>query len=513
MFARLGRFAYRRRWLVVACWLALFVASLPVLPRVPGQLAVGGFSSPRTEAARARAILQAQIPSYSPSELVVIFHSDRLAATSPEYVAQASAALAELPTLPQVTGVVPFTANPRQIAADGHTAYTVVRLSLPPEQAQRLMDRIRRTIQPTELQVSLAGGPAFYADIERTTERDLRRAEVVAIPFALVALVLVFGSVVTAGIPIAVGGLSVAAVLGAIYLLAQVVDLSIFVLNLSTMLGLGLAIDYSLFMTSRFREELAHRPVEEAVAVTVATAGRAVFFSGITVLIGLGGLVFFDFMFLRSVGIAGALVVAFALCGALTLLPAVLAIIGHRVDALALFRRRQETGAFWQTVSHLVMDRAWVVLVAVATLIVLLGLPFRHVKLSSPDATILPRSTPSRQAFETLRARFGDGEISPLVLAITSSDPINAPQNIAALYDLTRQIAADPRVWSITSLVTVDPRVSLEQYQYVYADPTRIADPVARAAYEQFAGPRATVVYVYTRFLPGSGQAQGRRRS
>lgn len=189
-------------------------------------------------------------------------------------------------------------------------------------------------------------------DVERISEQDLRRAEVIAIPFALLALVLVFGSLVGALVPLVVGGLSVAAVLGVLYVVAGRVNMSIFVLNLTTMLGLGLAIDYSLFMTSRFREELRHRDVEEAVAVTTGTAGRAVFFSGLTVLIGLSGLTLFDFMFLRSVGVAGVLVVSVAVLGALTLLPAVLGFVGTNIDRLRLYRPRETHGAgaggqFW----------------------------------------------------------------------------------------------------------------------------------------------------------------------
>ena len=161
----------------------------------------------------------------------------------------------------------------------------------------------------------VAGGPVFYADIEKASSADLRRGEVVAFPLALIALVLVFGSLVAAVTPIVIGGFSVIAILASLFLLGHVTDLSIFVLNLATMLGLGLAVDYSLFITWRFREELARRPAADAVAVTVATAGRAIFFSGLTVLIGLGGLTIFPFMFLRSVGIAGLIVVFFSVAG------------------------------------------------------------------------------------------------------------------------------------------------------------------------------------------------------
>ncbi len=508
MFLHLGRFAYRRRWYVIAAWLIVFIASVPILPRVTGVLAVGGFSSRGTETARAQQILETQIPGYSPSDLVIIFHDPALTANSPDFIAQTNTALKDVLTLPHVTGESTYLQNPRQVSTDGHTAYDVVHLDIPSESAQRLVDNVRASIHPTSLETRVAGGPAFYADIETVTERDLRRAEVIAIPFALLALVLVFGSLVTAGIPIVVGGISVACVLGMIFLTAHVVDLSIFVLNLATLLGLGLAIDYSLFMTSRFREELTRFDVPEAVAVTVAAAGKAVFFSGLTVLIGLSGLAIFNSMFLRSVGVAGALVVTFAVFGALTLLPAVLGIVGTRVDRLSIHRRRGEGSNFWQAVADRVMAHPWVVLIPVVAFLLVLGTPFTRVNLSSPDATILPTSTGSRQGFEILRSQFGDGSISPIVVAVQSKDPINAPQNVAALYNLTRQIAQDTRAWRIDSIVTLDPRISLAQYQMMYSHPSLVNDPFIGPAYSQLAGTHATVIYVYTQSLPGRDEAK-----
>jgi len=503
MFYRTGRWAYRHRRLVILLWALAFLAAVPILPRLTDELKVGGFSNPTIEAARARALLEAEIPSFAPSTLVVIYQSDSLVATDPQFSAAAEQSLAGLSTLPEVTGVTPFQANPAQISRDGHTAYSLVQLSLSPEQSQRLMPDIREAIVDVpDVEVTLAGAPAFYEDVERISEQDLRRAEMIAIPFALVALVLVFGSLVGAAVPLAVGALSVAAVIGLLWLVAHILDMSIFVLNLTTMLGLGLAIDYSLFMTSRFREESPHRTLEDAIAMTVGTAGRAVFFSGLTVLIGLAGLALFDFMFLRSVGIAGALVVAVAVLGALTLLPAVLGIVGPHIDRGRLFRRESHGGSpFWSVLANTVMRHPWLVLVPVMAFLILLGLPFRHAKLSSPDATILPLSVESRQGFEVLRREFGDGEISPIVVALRSPGGITSEDNLAALWDFTRHFAADERVTRIDSLVTLDPRLSLAQYDLLY-NTGQMSDPFVAAARQQFAGPDATVVLMYTRGLP-----------
>ena len=277
MFNLLGTLATRHNRLVIGLWLGIFLVCAPLIPRLPSVLKVGGFSSPEIESARARHSLEQSLDSFSPSVLILIFSSDRFQATDPTFVASSEIAIAGILGHPDVDGVTRFTDNPAQIAADGRTAYVLVQIDAPPEEAQRILPDIRGRLIETELETTIAGAPAFFEDVERLSERDLRRAELFAIPFALLALLFVFGTLMGAGVPLVVGGFSVATVLGMLFVVGQYIDLSIFVLNLTTMLGLGLAIDYSLFMTSRFREEIANNQPREAARRTVTTAGRAVF--------------------------------------------------------------------------------------------------------------------------------------------------------------------------------------------------------------------------------------------
>lgn len=509
MFYRLGVLACQRRRLFLGVWLAMLVVSLPLAPRLPDALKVGGFSNDNVEAARARAVLEESLDSFTPSVLVVIFESDDMRATDQEFIVQSELALSRILSHPEVVNVTRFIDNPRQISDDGHTAYTLVHLASDSQDAQRLLPEFRELLTDTELETTFAGAPAFFEDIERLSEQDLRRAELIAIPFALIALVFVFGTVVGAAVPLFVGGFSVATVLGLLYFVAQGADLSIFVLNLTTMLGLGLAIDYSLFMTSRFREELRHSDIDTAVAVTVDTAGRAVFFSGFTVLIGLSGLVFFDFMFLRSVGLAGMAVVAFSVLGALTLLPATLSLVGRRIENMSVIRRPDDTrGRFWVRLSWFVMHRPWRVFLPTFAFLVLLGLPFFDANLSSPTAAILPPHTEARQGFETLNEEFGEGASSPIIIALESEEPVTSPENLAALYDYTRLLAADERVDEIESIVTLDPRLNLEQYEILYADPQNITDPFFATAAERLGAGTVTAILVYPTAPSNSDEAE-----
>src|SRR5262245_19762382 len=509
-FSRLGRFVVRRRWWVVAAWAILLAIAIPLAPRVPGELRAGGFILDDLESARAKALLQTELGT-PPSAVVVVIHSDTSLAGTPAFEGPAAAAIAAVPGAPGVVRILPHALSPRQVSPDGHTAYDIVFLSLAPDDSPEALPGIReRLAQQPGIDVALAGGPAFYGDVQEVSESDLRRSELISLPLAAIALLVVFGSVVAAALPLAVGGTAVVVALAATFLVASTPPMSLFVLNLATLLGLGLGVDYSLLLTSRFREELAARPqddpdlVAKAVEATVATAGRAVFFSGLTVLLGLLGLVLFEFMILRSVGIAGAIVVFLAAASAVTLLPALLAIVGTRIDALSIRRTvpSDDPDGRWAQLARWVMRRPVAVLIPTLALLLLLGWPFLHVRFNAPDSTILPASVPSRAAFDRLAATFGEGEFAPLTLAIRTTGRATSLENVAALYDYSRRLAADPRITRVEGLVDVDPRLGLDQYQLLYGDPNGPRDRFIAMALAATTKDDVTAFTVFTPFGP-----------
>src|SRR5256884_318131 len=341
MFYHLGRIATRFRWLIVGLWMVAIAVSLPFAPQASQVLHSGGFVSPDADSERALNLLVQKV-HLNLTIVQVIFTSENTSAgnvgsaDSPQFIQESQQALARVRNWSEVSGVVSFTDNPRQISLDRHAAYVNILFKPDPDSASKLLPQLESRLQPVpNLKTTIGGGPVFYEDIQAVSERDLRRAEFLAIPFAIIALLLVFRSVVAAILPALVGGGVVVVSLALIFALGHVTTLSIFVLNITTLFGLGLGVDYSLFIVSRFREELAHgRSVDDAVAISIATAGRAVIFSGLTVSIGLLGLVFFRINMLHSVGLGGILVVVLAVLAALTLLPAMLAILGRKVNAL-----------------------------------------------------------------------------------------------------------------------------------------------------------------------------------
>jgi len=498
-FYRLGLWMAHRRWFVIAAWVVLLLAALPALPNASHALSPGGFSTSNLEAQRASNQIQSALGE-NPSALLVIFSHPTLETTDPAYLAAVDASLRDLRNLDLVARVTTHRDNPRQAAPDRHTAYAVIALRSLPDEFRGVIPKVNGALQPSGLDMTLTGAPVFFSDIQSVTERDLRRAEIISFPFAGLALVLVFGSLVAAAVPAIIGGTAVIVTLGVIVLMTAVTDVSIFAMSLVSMLGLGLGIDYSLFVVSRFRDELAERDVPDALGVAMATAGKSVLFSGLTVFIGLLGLTTFTFNALRSLGLAGSVVVALSVLAALTLLPAILAVAGRRIDALTVLRTGRGGVGFWHAIAGRVMKRSGLVFVAVLAFLLLLGSPFIHVKFGAPDASILPTDVQSRQGFDQLRTAFGEGEISPILIAVTAPAAITQPERLLALNEFVARVRADSRVERVDSIVSMDPRLTLDQHLLIFSDPMNIADPYARALAADTTRERFTLVRVVSKY-------------
>ncbi len=345
------------------------------------------------------------------------------------------------------------THDDRFVSNDGASTYVVVNLAITDEEAVDVMPELRALIDPQAGQtIQLTGIAPVTVDQAHQSEKELVQAETVSLPFAALILILVFSSIVAAGMPLIVAALAIPTALAGIFLVAQVTELSIYVQNVATMLGLALAIDYSLFMVSRFREELRRgRDVATAVQVTVATSGKAVTFSGLAVAIGLSGLLLFEPAALRSFGIGGSLVVAFSVLYALTFLPAVLGIMGHRVNSLGvaalrdrvrrLFGRPVGAAAAaaretrWERIAHWVMARPVMVLVPTLVFLLILGTPFLRLSQGIPDASVLPAGIESREASVALARDFRPGETSPIVILATVNGSPTDAANVQRVLD------------------------------------------------------------------------------
>ncbi|MFP6593782.1 MAG: MMPL family transporter, partial [Dehalococcoidia bacterium] len=329
----LGLTIYRKRWTVLAFWAVLLLIALPLAPRATNALKPGGFSNDSLPSAQARAVFRDKL-DLTPMSFELIFRSETYGAYEDGFTGDLQAALAQIGARPEVTRIITHLDDPARVSPDGLSVHVTIGLNLDLEDAREFLEPARPLIDPGDLELTFTGGPPLYADISLSSERDVRRAEILAFPLSTIALLLVFGTLIAAFLPATVGGVGVVLALAAVALISRGVDMSVFVLNIVTLLGIGLGIDYSLFFTSRFREQLAAGDsVEQAVATAQATAGTAILFSGVTSLIGLASLTAFEFMMLRSVGIGAVIVITAAIFAALTLMPAVLGILGPRINA------------------------------------------------------------------------------------------------------------------------------------------------------------------------------------
>jgi RND superfamily putative drug exporter len=457
VFQLLGLFAYRFRWAILLVWAALVIASVFFAPDLSGRLKGGGFDGSNSEAERVQDLMSEEF-GVSPATLVVVFEGDGLSARGKEFRSAQEEALDGVRRMPEVRYVTTYadTQDARFISEDGENAYAVVAFNVSIDETRNVVDEVRGKVRSEELETYVTGAPAVYQDLEEASNEDIKRAEKYAFPFALLILLLAFGTVVAAGVPVLIGGVSVLTTLATLYFVAGSYDMSVFVLTLSTMLGLGLGIDYALFFVSRFREELDSYPVSEAVPRAVTTAGRSIFFSGTAVLIGLSGLLFFPFMFMRSIGVAGVMVVFVSVAAALTLLPALLGVLGHRINWLPVRRRGRAIGTgFWSRSAEVVMRHPFVVILLVATLLATLLYPVTQMKVGIPEASVLPEKYESRAGDDILKQNFEYAALNPMeIVATLPDDPLSA-EGLADAKALGESVQRTGEVASVESVYTV----------------------------------------------------------
>jgi len=414
VLTRLAQFSIRRRRWVLSFTLLFLVASMVFGTGAFGVLKTAGFDDPSSESVLARELLEERFEGGEPNVVLVLTAEGR-SVDEPGLAADGASIVQRLEDIEGVSGAISYWSlgnAPPLRSNDGDTALVLARLLGDDEFIDEQITLIDEELTGTQggFTVLLGGANAVFADIGHTIEGDLLRAEMIAIPLTLLLLLFVFRSLVAAVLPLFVGFIAILGTLLSLFIIGSVTDVSIYAVNLTTALGLGLAIDYSLFVVSRFREELrAGRSVEEAVVRTVQTAGKTVLISALTVAVSLSALLVFPLYFLRSFAYAGVAVVLLALLGSIVSLPALLAAIGHRIDSVRIGRRRveraEQDGA-WHRIAVLVMRRPVPVATVVVVFLVLLGAPFLRASFGIPDDRVLPTSAGSRQASEILRTEF-----------------------------------------------------------------------------------------------------------
>ncbi|WBO62961.1 MMPL family transporter [Streptomyces camelliae] len=429
MYRRLGAFATRRPRCVLLAALGFLVLSLVAGPSATGRLKTQGYDDPASDssyAARTTAPYHGTAPN-----LVVVARARHGGVDDPAARDAGHTLTRRLAAQPHVSGVSSYWSGGAAglRGRDGRSALLLAHVDGTGEQLGPRAERVRAALSGRPgLTVRVGGSALADAELRDLAGADLRRAEGVVLPGTLVLLLLVFGSVPAAILPLLIGVLAIGGTLLALNLLGAVTDVSVFALNLTTALGLGLGIDYGLLIVSRFREELTagHEP-REAARRTACAAGHTVFFSAATVCAALAALLLFPPYFLRSFAYAGIAVVAVAAVAATTVLPALLALLGRRVNAWAVpWRRGARAGSasrFWERLARVVVRRPLLAALPVLGLLALLAAPLTQARFATPDDRALPPTTSSRQAGDLLRGDFDPGSAGALTVFLTSHTP------------------------------------------------------------------------------------------
>ena len=559
MFARWGLFVYRFRWAMLvasALLLGLSVVSLLTGAQLAGN---GGFGA-KLPAGQAAKLVNDEIQARqgaAGSSMSFLFSSSDMNVTDPAYRSAVEGAVADLSNDARVSAVrTPYSVAPAEqtglISRDGHKALVVVELKDGTQKAQTYLAQLVAKVHPGPLGVVATGNVPINQAFNTTLEQDLRRAELVALPVVLLLLVLIFASIVAAFLPLGVGVLAIVGGIGGALFLAHFTDVSQYAINVVTLIGLGVAIDYSLFVVNRFRDELdggASR--EQAIATAMSTAGRAITFSGITVAIGLSAMLFYQGTFLASMGAAGATVVGVAVLYGLTFLPALLSVLGDRVnwlnritdffvlvvsggtllvigllfgDTAVLFAlvpviafsiavgialrgllptlgvrpRAAGTGA-WHSMAMWVMRRPWLIVAPALVLLVLAGTPFLQLRMAQGGIDQLPPSNQARQGYDTLVKDFpGQDQTSIQAVVYYPDSQALTSEHVGDIYDLSRRLAAKPNVQAIQSIVDLDASLTRADYQRLYSGAPSSLPPDLQQAVAAGTGPHIVLLNLLT---------------
>jgi len=457
MFEAWGRVLSRRRRLTLVITL-LFVAFAGAWGTgVFGKLSSGDNFTPPSSQSQREANAADQVFGRNDADVVVLYRSATMTVTDPAYRQAVTTALNSLPRADVAKAATYWsTGSPSLVSTDRHSTYAVLQLTGADDAARhQTYDAIKNDLTPASLAADgvtarVGGNVPMEVAINNEVTADIAKAEGFSMPVLLILLLVIFGSLAAASLPVAIGGVAILGSFTVLRLLTMATTVSIYSVNITTILGLGLGIDYGLFMVTRFREELHRQPtVEQAVARTVATAGRTVAVSGVTVAVALTSLMLFPEDFLRSMGYGGVATVTVDVLAALIVLPALLAVLGHRVNALRIRRSvqrppRDESSGAWYRLARSVMRRPLVYVTVITIALLALGAPFLRISWGGTDARTLPAASTVRQVSQTLDSQFPVNSTDPIEALITG--PGASAGGSAALASYLHRIDTIPGV-------------------------------------------------------------------
>jgi RND superfamily putative drug exporter len=457
MLERLARWCYRHRWRTVVLWILALVASMSLWIGAGGEY-TSDFSLPGTETQEAVDLLEEKFPARSGDSASIVFKADAGVDDPPvrETMERLFAGVAQIPHVLTVAG--PYTEEgARQISPDGQIAFADVQFDLgvgqiPLENIKALLDLGQQADGPG-LQIEFGGGPIAQAQFEPPGG-----AESVGFLAAVVILLIMFGSVLAMLLPLVTAGIGIAIGLSLIQVLANFINVPNFTPQVASMIGIGVGIDYALFIVTRYRQRFQQGgDPEDSVVLALTTAGRAVVFAGIIVVISFLGILLMGFPFIEGIAVGGALAVLVTMLASITLMPAMIGFVGRNIDRLHIprLRRVETTGrqSFWFRWSRIIQRRPWTTGLAGLAVLIVLTIPLFSIRLGLADAGNDPEELTTRRAYDLLSEGFGPGFNGPLILVAE----LSGPQDLEALGSVTGAVQATPGVAFVSPPFPNDP--------------------------------------------------------
>ncbi|CAM3736083.1 MMPL family transporter [Mesobacillus zeae] len=451
---RFGQFIYRNKLKMIALWVIAIIGLSFFALKLPDVLSGNGFEF-NGEYKKTRSILEEDF-KLPKSNIIVLFERGEDVSDS-DWTSTIDRNLDRAGKLDNVKGVT--SPLEQHSMLKDNIAYAVLSFDEKAENMGDAVGQLRSVLKDKNgVSVSITGEPVMVKDLNEASQKDLAKAEMIGLPIALIVLILAFGSLVAASIPLLIGLVSILAAMGIVYFYSYSFDLTIFILNIVPMIGLSLSIDFALLLINRFKEEIRLKPVEEAIASTLATAGRSIVFSAMCVFIGLFGLMFIQIDIFQNVALGGVTVVLLAALSALTFLPAILSLLGKRIHSFTIIKVNTEKSGLWSRFAHFVMRRPAIMAILALALLVFALLPVRSMVLTVPGIDALPPAYEAREAYDLYEKTFVKKEKADenKVVAIIETDKQalekeSLKQSAAVLEKITN----DSKVDSTESLFTL----------------------------------------------------------
>lgn len=477
MFIKLAKWVTGHPRRILLFWVFVLFAGAYFAINLPNELSSGGFNDPKSESMIEKNVLKEEFTNKYPQNLIVVVQHPSKTVSDKDYEQIVTQIKDKLNQYSRVKEVSTFYdhRNNQFVSKDKSTTYIAAGLSATEDQAASLVPKIESDLNRMnhgQFNVKVTGGPALNYALNSATKESVSKAEMIAIPIMVIVLLVVFQTVFSAILPLAMAMFALTGTMATVYFIAQSYSLNTLVTNIISMIGLGVAVDYSLFIVNRFRNELEHSNVHEAAITTMKTAGRSVLYSGLTVAISLSALFIPNIMIFNSIALGGVIVVFFSILVSLTMLPALLTVMGKRVNKWKLPIFNKPKGAnIWERMANRFLKHPVLFLIPSLLVLLVVAVPSIKANMQVPvaSANAIPKDSPEREGFEMLTSKFDQGDVFPIEIVLKSKQsPITDTFNLRAVDRITKEVNGLEHVSKVTSITNWKKDWSLKEYEAAY---------------------------------------------